>query len=232
MKKILTALFLLVIGSSAFAADSILIENMNLENYWEKNGLREEKVLNIGEKLLYKNKINKRVPFAVIGKSDINAYSETFTKTVNVYAGILPYIKNDDEMAFILAHEIAHSIEAYGGPIKFIAMNCNSKKYEMKSDLKGIDYMVTAGYNPIAAITITNRIMEEPMWDWGFASTHPKGSKRLIAMYKYIYKKYPQYLTSDMTKSISYKNFLYAMDKEIKSFEQKEINRKHKNGDL
>ena len=142
----------------------------------------------------------------------------------------MPYIKNDDEMAFILSHEIAHSVEAYGGAIKFVAMKCNSKKYEMKSDLKGIDYMVTAGYNPIAAITISNRIFQEPMWDWGFSSSHPKGSKRLIAMYKYIYKKYPQYLTSEMTQSTSYKNFEYAMTRDIKTFQQKEKNRQVKNG--
>ena len=90
--------------------------------------------------------------------------------------------------------------------------------------------MVMAGYNPIAAITISNRIFQEPMWDWGFSSSHPKGSKRLIAMYKYIYKKYPQYLTSEMTQSTSYKNFEYAMTRDIKTFQQKEKNRQVKNG--
>lgn len=232
MKKFLVMAAVLMIGCNAFAADNILIENVNLENYWQKNGLREEKVLNIGEKLLYKNKINKRIPFKITGGTQINAYSDTFNKTVNVYSGLLPYIQNDDELAFIMSHEIAHSIEAYGGPVKFVAMNCNSKKYELKSDLKGIDYMVTAGYNPIAAITISNRVFGEPLWDWGFWSTHPKGSKRVMEMYKYIYKKYPQYLDSEMTKSVAYKNFLYAMEREIKSFEQKEKARQMKNGDL
>lgn len=232
MKKFLIMSTLLILGSSAFAADTVIVENLNMENFWKNNGIREEKVLSVAENILYKNRINKRIPLNVISKTEVNAYSETFTKTVNVYSGILPFIQNDDELAFILSHEIAHSIEAYGGPIKFVAMNCNSKKYELKSDLKGIDYMVTAGYNPIAAITITNRITAEPLWDWGFMSTHPKGSTRVLAMYKYIYKKYPQYLTSDMTNSVSYKNFQYAMEREIKSFEQKEYNRKVKNGAL
>ncbi len=67
--------------------------------------------------------------------------------------------------------------------------------------------MVNAGYNPIAAIIVATKIYPEPMWDWGFTSTHPKGSKRVMAMYKYIYKKYPQFLNSDMTHNIYYRNF-------------------------
>ena len=230
MKKFLIVLALVMLGSSGFAEETVILENSHSENFWNKIGVKEEKITDIGEKILCANKINKRVPFNVNPKNIANAYSETYNKTVTVYMGIMPYIKNDDEMAFILSHEIAHSVEAYGGAIKFVAMKCNSKKYEMKSDLKGIDYMVMAGYNPIAAITISNRIFQEPMWDWGFSSSHPKGSKRLIAMYKYIYKKYPQYLTSEMTKSTSYKNFEYAMTRDIKTFQQKEKNRQVKNG--
>lgn len=107
-------------------------------------------------------------------------------------------------------------------------MTSNAKKYELKADLNGIDYMVKSGYDPIAAITIMNKIAGEPVWDWGFMSTHPKGSKRLIAMYKYIYVKYPQYLNSPLTKTNSYKNFEYAMNKEIKEFQLKQRKRQQK----
>ena len=138
------------------------------------------------------------------------------------------YIDNDDELAFILSHEIAHSVEAYGGMMKYISMTSNAKKYELKADLNGIDYMVKSGYDPIAAITIMNKIAGEPVWDWGFMSTHPKGSKRLIAMYKYIYVKYPQYLNSPLIKTNSYKNFEYAMNKEIKEFQLKQRKRQQK----
>ena len=68
-------------------------------------------------------------------------------------------------------------------------MSFNSKKYEYKADLKSVDYMVKAGYNPIYAITVGNKIFDEPLWDWGIVYSHPKGSKRLLEMYKYIYKK-------------------------------------------
>lgn len=232
MKKFLVMTALILIGTCAFAEDAYLINNVSMENFWKQNGIREEKILTVAEKVLYKNKINKRIPLNIVYKSGANSYSQTFTKVVNIQTGLLPYVQNDDELAYVISHEIAHSVEAYGGLIKLAAMNCNSKKYELKSDLKAIDYMVSAGYNPIAAITLSNRVLPEPLYDWGFTSTHPKGSKRIMEMYKYIYKKYPVYLTSEMTKNMSYKNFEYAMEREIKTFEQKEKNRKVKNGDI
>lgn len=241
MKKFLVVLSMLLFGAAAFAnplaatSQTIIIDyDIDMANFWERNGRYEQKILTVGHKILYANKINKRIPI-IMDKSttQINAYSSTFYKTVVVYAGILPYIDNDDELAYLLSHEIAHSVEAYGGPVKFISMNFNSKSYELKSDLKGIDYMVAAGYNPIAAITLATKIYDEPLWDWGFTSTHPKGSKRVMAMYKYIYKKYPKYLTSDMTKNINYQNFTYAMEKELKGFHAKEKSRNYqKNGAL
>lgn len=136
------------------------------------------------------------------------------------------YIENDDELAAILSHEIAHSQEYYKGFLKIAAMNMNKKNYEFKADLYAIDYMVKAGYNPIAAITVINKIAGEPLWDWGFTSTHPKGSRRLLAMYKYIYLKYPQYLNSSMTKKSTYQTFLKDQEFEIKKFEAEQNKRK------
>ncbi len=226
MKKFLVVLSLLLIGTCAFAEDVYLVRDVNLNNFWKKKGIDEEKVLNVGNKILIDNKIPRRVPIFVINdKKVLNATSNIYDKTVRIYTPMFLYIDNDSELAFVLSHEIAHSVEAYGGMIKYIAMQSNSKKYEMKADLNGIDYMVKAGYDPIAAITIMNKIEGEPVWDWGFTYTHPKGSKRLLAMYKYIYVKYPQYLNSSLTQTSSYKNFEYSMGNEIKEFQQKQKRR-------
>ena len=175
-----------------------------------------------------KNKIDKRASIYVASKSIAQASSNSYYKDIIIYAGMLNLIDNDDELAFILGHEMAHSHEAYGGFVKLMAMNLNSKNYEYKSDLKAIDYMVKAGYDPISAIIIGNKIFEEPLYDWGFLATHPKGSKRLLAMYKYIYRKYPQYLTSEKTNSPYFKNFEYMFEDELKSFKHKESVRKQK----
>lgn len=234
MKKIFILAGVLLIGMCSFAEDVYVIRGVNIGNFWKKKGIDEEKVLQVGEKIKIDNRIPKRVPIFVDNKKTVNAYSSSYDKSVTIHEGSFSYIDTDDELAYILAHEIAHSVEAYGGMLKHIAMNANSKKYEQKADLKGIDYMVKAGYDPVAAITMGNKIFGEPVWDWGFTSTHPKGSRRLFDMYKYIYVKYPQYLNSPYTHTPSYKNFVYSMNKDIREFQQKQKRRqlKQQNGDL
>ena len=228
-KKILLLCSCLLLGLGAFAAEyTYVVTDLDMNNFWQKTGKPQEKVNSVMTKILEKNKIDKRAAVFVIQKPTIQAYSNTYDKRIVLYTGILNIIDNDDELAFILGHEMAHSVEAYGGLMKYITMNFNSKNYEYKSDLKSIDYMVKAGYDPIAAIIIGNKSFEEPLYDWGFCATHPKGSKRLLAMYKYIYKKYPQYLTSEKTNSPYFKNFEYMFESELKSFHHKESIRKQK----
>ncbi len=229
MKKIVVLLCMMLFCSGAFA-EVVFTQSVTKENFWEKNGIEEQKVYDVGHKIIRANNL-KRAPI-VVEKTPkiINAFSNQYNKKVFISKGMLPYIENDDELAYILSHELSHSQEAYDGFIKLMAMNANSKKYEYKADLNGIDYMVKAGYNPVAAIIMGNRILDEPLWDWGFLSSHPKGSKRLVEMYKYIYVKYPQYLNSPMTQNIVYANFLSTMDYEIKKFEQKQKKRQLKQG--
>lgn len=233
MKKLLVLLGVMLIGTCSMAEEVYVIRGVNFGNFWKKKGIDEEKVLSVGQKIMLDNKIPKRIPIFVANNKSVNASSNLYDKTVTINSGTFLYIDNDDELAFVLSHEIAHSVDAYGGMIKYMAMKSNSKKYEQKADLNGIDYMVKAGYDPIAAITMGNKIFGEPIWDWGCTYLHPKGSKRLIEMYKYIYVKYPQYLNSPLTQTASYKNFQYSMSKDILEFQQKQKKRRMKQqGDL
>ncbi len=233
MKKLLILLGVMLIGACSFAEEVYVIRGVNFGNFWKKKGIDEEKVLSVGQKIMLDNKISKRVPIFVVNNKSVNASANLYDKTVTINSGAFLYIDNDDELAYVLSHEIAHSVDAYGGMIKYMAMGANSKKYEQKADLNGIDYMVKAGYDPIAAITMGNKIFGEPIWDWGCTYLHPKGSKRLIEMYKYIYVKYPQYLNSPLTRTPSYKNFEYAMSKDILEFQLKQKKRRMKQqGDL
>lgn len=235
-KKILLLAISLCLGVSTLGAETTyFITDLDMQNFWSKIAVKDDKVYSIAQRIMIRNKIDKRVPLLLVSKQVPNATTNTFDKQINVYTGILNLIKTDDELAYIIAHEIAHAVESYGGPIKLFAMTWNSKTYELKSDLKAIDYMVAAGYDPISAIIMGNKLFSEPLWDWGFLSTHPKGSKRLLAMYKYIYKKYPQYLNSEKTNNVYYKNFEYALADELKAFHHKEsVRRKkqQKRGDL
>jgi len=70
-----------------------------------------------------------------------------------------------------------------------------TKKYsrvqENDADLLSIDYVVKSGYNPLAAISIMNKIGSNYA---DFYSDHPSTNKRIVKMYNYIKQKYPKYL--------------------------------------
>jgi len=236
MKKILLIFLLFFIGLSSDAKitfnadldseDFYSNNGVTMSNIWNKLGKREEKITLVGSKILNANKISKRVIFRLAdGYYTVNASARYIDKQITVYKGLLNYIDNDDELAAILSHEIAHDMDYYKCFGQRFVMAFNKKSYEYKADLLGIDYMVKAGYNPIAMITIMNKIGGESVWDWGLATSHPKTSKRLIKDYEYIYKKYPKYLTSDMTKSIYYQTWINTAEKDIKNFEQREKER-------
>ena len=231
MKRLLLTLTILFIGLAS-QANEIIVSGVTTENIWQKLGTREQKLNIVGAKLLNANKINKRVVFNVNSSTSVNAFAAYSNKTVSVNKGTFNYIDNDDELAAILAHEIAHTIDYYGGFGKAITMTFNSKSYEHKADLLAIDYMVNAGYNPIAMITVMNKIGGESVWDWGIFWSHPKTSSRLMKDYEYIYVKYPKYLISDMTKNINYVNWTYTAQKDINKFEEKEKAKAAKRGNL
>lgn len=236
-KSIFLAILLLFVNLPSYSyGDFVVVQSdpinngdessYTMETIWTKNGKYEEKVINVGAKLLYDNGINRRIPFRVQRTKEVNAYSSGFDKVVNVYQGLFPYIDNDDELAYVVGHEISHSLDAYRGVPYFIASFFNSKRYESKSDLMAIDMMVKSGYNPVAAITCANKWMGEPLWDFG--ASHPKTSKRLLAMYKYISVKYPQSLNSPMASNVHFVNFKRSADRDIKEFEQKRAEKAYK----
>lgn len=233
MKRFFLVLGVLLLGIQA-QADFIEVEtNVNMYNFWDKNGKDVQKIVEIGSGIINANKLDKHVGLYMVRNSNIpNAHATFVDKTVNVYTGLLPYIDNDDELAYIMAHEMSHCMDFYDGIFKVTAMKFNSKAYETKADLIGIDMMAKAGYNPISAITITKKISGESIFDnWIFWS-HPKASTRMMNMYKYIYKKYPWALSSEMTKNINYQNFLYNCDKSINEFKRAEKLRSKKLEDI
>ncbi len=230
MKKFLILLTMLL--AIPVQAEEVTITGINMDNMWNKLGLREEKTYSVGAKILNANKIEKRVIYNVGNFNSVNACASYTNKTVTINKGTFKYIDNDDELAAILAHETAHVIDYYDGFGKAVAMTFNKKSYENKADLLSVDYMVKAGYNPVAAITFLNKAGNESLLDWGILWSHPKTSKRLFKIYKYIYVKYPKYLSSDMIKNINYVNWTYTAQKDINKFQQKEKEKASKRGNL
>lgn len=217
MKKFLLVLTLIFAGMAVSAQEFADSSN----NIWNNIGKKEQKVYNIGAKILYANKIQKRIVFYLNDSKTVNAFAAYDNKSVNINKGMLNYIDNDDELAAVISHEIAHNLDYNSGFGKAIAMNFNARPYEYKADIVGIDLMVKAGYNPIAMITIMNKISGERVFSLHhILRQHPATSKRLMNDYKHIYKNYPQYLSSDMTKNINYLNWVNTAQEDINQFKQ------------
>jgi len=189
MKKFLILLSLMLLTANAVFADEMDVfsyANTNMKNFWQQNGKREQKILEVGTKIINANKLEKRIAIQmIINNNTINAHTDITNKTVSIYSGLLPYLDNDDELAFVIGHEMGHAIDAYdGGFFKWANMKLNSKEYEYNADLIGVDLMAKAGYNPLAAICTANKWMPEDYWDFWVFTSHPKTSSRLLKMYE------------------------------------------------
>ena len=72
-----------------------------------------------------------------------------------------------------------------------------TRKFESEADIVGVDYMVHAGYNPLAMESMLAKISgDDVTWDRIWLD-HPAGHDRLDKVRKHIQEKYPQYLTAD-----------------------------------
>ena len=225
MKKILLIILMFFIQNAAFSELVFIEYNVNMENFWQKYGFENQKVQNVSRRIIHANNLKRAPIYLERKKVKAEIYCSIYSKTITMTQGVLPYLSNDDELAFMLAQELAFVQEAYDGIIKMASIKLNHKKYMLKADLRAVDYMVKAGFNPIAAIIAGNKLFAEPIWDWGFSYREPVGSKRLLAMYEYIYKKYPSYLTTNMANNAIFVDFTNQYKKEINAFIQKQKNK-------
>lgn len=85
-----------------------------------------------------------------------------------------------------------------------------SRNQEIKADRESIDYLVKAGYNPLATISILNKISGNY---FDFFSSHPSGEKRIKKAYKYIEDKYPEYIEQGYG-TASYERALKLIEKD------------------
>lgn len=210
---------------------------------WERKGKYQQKINEIGFRLLNTNRFPRRVNFRLISVTlynmeAYNAYARYADGRVAVYSGLLYYIDNDDELAAVMAHELGHIQQLNTGfwLWKRIKMHFAPRYYEYDADLKGVDYMVKAGYNPIAMITFLNKICSEKsayhklslfMTELGYLfllpfNTHPTGSKRLLNVYNHIQTHYPSFLAGEED-NLYYINFLLNSEKndDIKEIKDK-----------
>lgn len=186
----------------------------------------------IGFKLLNDNRIPHRMTFSIAKNKHANAATKRINNEIVVTDTLIKTSDSLDEIAAVIAHEIAHGVDnrqgAFNGAFSFLGNAFNPKKYEYKSDKIAVDYLVKSGYNPLALITILNKISAQYRFDWN--STHPLTSRRMAEIYEYIYVKYPQYLVqNEFRENIYYQNFLLTSKENREKLQKKiESNSKRK----
>lgn len=196
MKKILAILGLTIMFSGAVFAED-----------WD-SAAAIKRVNTIGTKILTANNIQQPIEFKVSDQEDINAYAN-LEKEVYVYKGLLQYVDNDTELAAVISHEIGHILnghcakqgvlntgiqvlankasEKVNGTAVAVAQQLTVSKIsrtdEFEADLTGVDIMSKAGYNPLAMISVLNKICGNYI---DILQTHPSGEKRLMNIYNYV----------------------------------------------
>ncbi len=177
-------------------------------------GELQERMNSVGFRILNANRIEKRLIFMAINRvytRDIWTDVSSVNRIVWIKPTIIPYIDSDDELAAVLSHSIAHGVDTYEGILRGYISILNywvaPNKYDLKADKLAVDYMVNSGYNPLAAITILNKIGKQYRFD--AFSNHTLVSRRMMLIYEYIYTKYPSVLVDNEYKdNIYYQNFL------------------------
>ena len=205
MKKFLLSIFIVFIaGISVFAED------------WDSTAAFN-RVNNIGTKIVKANGIGQAITFKVSAQADVNAYAN-INKEVYVYKGLLDYVSNDQELAAVISHELGHILNGHcakqgvlntgvnilanataratgsttvAGVGQQLATSKLSRKDEFEADITGVDLMTKAGYNPLAMISVLNKICGNYI---DIMQTHPSGEKRLLNIYNYVEYNYPTVL--------------------------------------
>ena len=217
MKKFLFLAGMVFLLSPAFANEPALLQIRSIQS----------QIDDCGAKILNANQITKPVIF-VYDNEDKKLkleFDKTLTKhQIVVYADSYKSIENDDELAAFLARDIALAARSYDGVfngwLRSIQIKAAPKKFEIVADKIAVDYMVKAGYNPIALITFIQKTVPQKRYDT--ISTKNLTSKRLAHIYEYIYTKYPYYLiNNEYLENVHYQNFLLTSQNNRRMLEEK-----------
>lgn len=133
---------------------------------------------------------------------------------ITFYTGIIEQLNlNDDEIAAIMGHEIAHALRehgrervsqamaqnlavnvamaaagSYGSAVNaanqvahYVFVLPNSRENESEADAIGLELAARAGYNPMGAITVWQKMIKATQGKNSpeFLSTHPSGETRI-----------------------------------------------------
>lgn len=114
----------------------------------------------------------------IIESPQINAFTDG--KRVVVYRGMLDFVKNDDELALVLGHEIAHDMLRHTYYRDFQSSDLEISVAEANADKLGALYILKAGYDVCTAREMWKRMRDEEGNYQGF--DHPTFSYRFAEL--------------------------------------------------
>jgi predicted Zn-dependent protease len=230
MKKILSILAIAFAFIGVFSCEKAFSATTQTATVTKWDSAASLKRVNaVGENILSKNKLPVKVTFKVSEDETANAYAN-INQEIYVQKGLLEFVENDDELAAVISHEIGHIVNAhiqrqglisaliayFTGQVTDEKMKSGidtanqlatlkmSRNDEYESDLTGADLMVRAGYNPLAMISVFNKICAN---SFDFFESHPSGDKRTMNVYDYLSYNYPTTVKKGFTTS-AYSSFL------------------------
>jgi metalloendopeptidase OMA1, mitochondrial len=131
----------------------------------------------------------------VLDKDEVNAFCLPGGKMV-VFRGLLKVTQNDDQLATVIAHEIAHALahhsservardEMNRNPLGGIWSKAYEREQEAEADHIGLFLMTFAGYNPEEAVHFWERMQQAGGKQQGLPeilSDHPSDAHRIQNM--------------------------------------------------
>ena len=203
MKRFLI-LFLLFFGSCVFANEEVLLRQKSIQNQIDDCGTR----------ILNANQIQDKIIFVYDEEAKNNALKTIDNlnkRQVVLYKNDYRFIDNENELAGFLARDIAIAQRTYKGifrgTLRTLQIKAAPKKFEIVADKTAVDYMVKAGYNPLALLTYLQKTV--PQRRYTPVGTKNLVSKRQAIIYEYIYTKYPYFLkNNEYLFNPHYQNFL------------------------
>jgi hypothetical protein len=109
----------------------------------------------------------------------LNAWADG--RHIIVTTGMRDFARSDDEVAFVIAHEMAHNILGHLGPhSKMGIFGTRARNSELDADRFAVRLMSAGGYQPSAGVAFLERSRRR-LW-WAFSLDHPSFGGRIRAI--------------------------------------------------
>lgn len=121
----------------------------------------DARVMAIGEKVARAANIEIRIILIQDNLPEAYVYPDG---VIALTTGLLNLAKEDDEIAFIIGHEMAHIVKGHLKQETILRVLNDiylpsDARYEIEADIGGILYAKAAGYNPTSAIRLLGRMV-------------------------------------------------------------------------